>query len=317
MTALKLRPKGVSLASSLRALLAVSALPLFLAACDTVDDTYDYLTDGMWGGSSSSGPTTVDGGTSGAYPNLATVPDARPEATPEEVRDQTAEGLANDKNNAQYDQTLTPDNTAGAAAPPPPAAVPETAAAPATTSSTAPAQPPLTASGGTTTAPAPAPASPPPAPATASTTPSAPATTQVATAPKTTTSVIPTQGAVGGGRVQLVGVIYFAHGSAALDGRDMVVLKEIAKLHGQYGGVVRVIGHASARTGLMNAADYEVANLTISLDRADAVTQALASMGVQRAELISEGRSDQQPVYHEFMPTGEAGNRRAEIYLEY
>jgi flagellar motor protein MotB len=30
---------------------------------------------------------------------------------------------------------------------------------------------------------------------------------------------------------------------------------------------------------------------------------------------VAEARADNQPVFHEFMPTGEAGNRRAEIYL--
>jgi hypothetical protein len=32
--------------------------------------------------------------------------------------------------------------------------------------------------------------------------------------------------------------------------------------------------------------------------------------------LVVDAISDAQPVYFEFMPTGEAGNRRAEIYLE-
>jgi flagellar motor protein MotB len=27
--------------------------------------------------------------------------------------------------------------------------------------------------------------------------------------------------------------------------------------------------------------------------------------------------ADEQPVYHEVMPSGEAGNRRAEIYIDY
>jgi flagellar motor protein MotB len=40
-------------------------------------------------------------------------------------------------------------------------------------------------------------------------------------------------------------------------------------------------------------------------------------MGVDPALVTTEARSDSEPVYFEFMPTGEAGNRRVEIYLEY
>lgn len=112
-------------------------------------------------------------------------------------------------------------------------------------------------------------------------------------------------------------MIYFANGSASIDDRDRAVLREVAKLHKQYGGIIRVLGHASAATGTLSEQDYEEVNLTISLQRAEAVASELMYSGVSPTELISEGRSDQQPVYHEFMPTGEAGNRRAEIYLEY
>jgi flagellar motor protein MotB len=39
-------------------------------------------------------------------------------------------------------------------------------------------------------------------------------------------------------------------------------------------------------------------------------------MGVERADIQVEARGDRDPVYHEFMPTGEAGNRRAEVFVQ-
>jgi flagellar motor protein MotB len=33
--------------------------------------------------------------------------------------------------------------------------------------------------------------------------------------------------------------------------------------------------------------------------------------------IVVSAMADEQPVYHEVMPSGEAGNRRAEIYIDY
>jgi len=59
-----------------------------------------------------------------------------------------------------------------------------------------------------------------------------------------------------------------------------------------------------------------LANFETSLQRANAVTALLVRYGVARDKVAAEAKGDTQPVYHEFMPTGEAGNRRAEIFLE-
>ena len=80
--------------------------------------------------------------------------------------------------------------------------------------------------------------------------------------------------------------------------------------------MVRVIGHASAHTATVDPVEHRVANLEISQRRADAVANALTRLGLRRDKLVVEARSDTQPVYHEFMATGEAGNQRAEIFLE-
>jgi len=128
---------------------------------------------------------------------------------------------------------------------------------------------------------------------------------------------VPPQGSVGSGTVQLVGVIFFTHNSAAMDARDQAVLGEIARLHQTYGGIVRVVGHASPSTGTQAENQGEMANLTISLDRATAVAQVLLASGVPATAIVAEARATGQPVNPAYLPTGEAGNRRAEIFLEY
>lgn len=118
-------------------------------------------------------------------------------------------------------------------------------------------------------------------------------------------------------RRELVGVIYFAHGSANLDGRDREVLRQIRSMLEGTGGQLRVIGHASMRTGVMEPARHAMANFEISQQRAAAVANELNRLGVPDAALVIDAVGAQQPVFYEFMPTGEAGNRRVEIYLEY
>ena len=115
---------------------------------------------------------------------------------------------------------------------------------------------------------------------------------------------------------QLVAVIYFGHSSSRLDGTDRAVLGDIAALHRQRGGTIRVVGHASAHTGVTDQIAHNLANFEMSLKRANAVAAALVALGVAKDSVRAEARGDSQPVYHEFMTTGQAGNRRAEIFLE-
>ena len=118
----------------------------------------------------------------------------------------------------------------------------------------------------------------------------------------------------GGGR--RVAVIYFRHGSASLQGRDRQVLRKVAEIYERQGQDLRVVGHASSRTAGMDPVDHRMANFDTSLKRAQAVVDTLVSMGVPREAIQLEARGDNEPVYHEFMPTGEAGNRRAEVFLQ-
>ncbi len=115
----------------------------------------------------------------------------------------------------------------------------------------------------------------------------------------------------------LIGVIYFEHGSIGLDGNDRDVLRQVASLAKQSGAGLQVVGHASARTGAIDAVRHQMANFQVSLSRANRVAEALIGLGSPRDRVSVSAQADSRPVYHEFMPTGEAGNRRVEIYLRY
>ncbi|MEX0924275.1 MAG: OmpA family protein [Rhodovibrionaceae bacterium] len=117
------------------------------------------------------------------------------------------------------------------------------------------------------------------------------------------------------GADDLAGVIYFNHGSAGLSGNDRQVLRNIADAQKARGGTLIVVGHASARTQSLDPETHFEANLEMSQRRANAVAEALRGLGVSSSSLFVEGRGAVQPVYQEVMPTGEAGNRRVEIFL--
>lgn len=114
---------------------------------------------------------------------------------------------------------------------------------------------------------------------------------------------------------QPVGLIYFGDGSARLSSDDRSVLKQIAEMQRTYGGMVHVVGHASMHTGTMDFAAHQKANQRISEARANAVARQLMKYGVPREAIQAAAAGDAQPLYSEVMPSGEAANRRAEVYL--
>lgn len=117
-------------------------------------------------------------------------------------------------------------------------------------------------------------------------------------------------------RPEPVAVIHFAHGSAALSGEDRRVLQRVAELHRQQGGGLLIVGHASARTAQLEAERHADVNLKMSQRRAETVARALEQAGVPSDALRVEAVGHRERLYEEFMPSGEAGNRRAEIYLQ-
>lgn len=266
-----------------------------------------------------------------ATPRLSSVP-ARPQAaTPPSVRERVVEGLVADRENARYsDQTVRLQGESRAPEPvaAPPAQAPQTAAAPAvppraaspTVSTAAPQPPQISATPGPTTS-SPTSVVPPPPPAPIRPT---PAPDPIATGPRPSVQVDAT--AISGGPAspiaatqatldEQVATIYFSHSSSRLNERDKQIIAQVASAQQQNNADVVVIGHASSRTQQLSKVEHELANFNISLARANRVAEQLIAMGVAPDKVQVEAVSSTNPTYSEAMPTGEAGNRRAEIYF--
>lgn len=122
----------------------------------------------------------------------------------------------------------------------------------------------------------------------------------------------------GGASVSVqAGTLLFKNGSSKLSKDDIQIIENAVKLKNEKGGGLRVVGHASSRTRDVDPLRHRLVNFRLSLARANAVARALARRGVPASEVRVQAMSDNVPLYHEFMPSGEAGNRRAEIYLDY
>lgn len=111
-------------------------------------------------------------------------------------------------------------------------------------------------------------------------------------------------------------VIQFQSGSSRLSSGDKRRISTLVRNYKSRGGIVNVVGHASSRTGDMDKAKHDMLNFEISFDRANAVTGELMRQGVAPDHVIMEARADRDPIYYEYMPAGEAGNQRVEIFLQ-
>lgn len=112
-----------------------------------------------------------------------------------------------------------------------------------------------------------------------------------------------------------VATIVFPNGSSRLTRSDRRIIAQVVALQREQGGVLRVIGHSSSRTRAMDLARHRSINYKVSEQRAKAVSRELVRQGANRRTVLLAAVADSQPLYQEIMPTGEAGNRRAEIYL--
>ena len=100
-----------------------------------------------------------------------------------------------------------------------------------------------------------------------------------------------------------VGDIAFAQGSSDLAETQRSALTEIAGLYKQTGGEVRVVGHAEPGNN-SDTARQRIAGLDLALDRANAVAQALAQLGVPPRDIRVEAAPatpDEQPRVEVFM----------------
>lgn len=115
---------------------------------------------------------------------------------------------------------------------------------------------------------------------------------------------------------QPVAVIYFNDASSAVSDRGQWVLRNVALLQQQLGGRLRVVGNASLHTVPMDPQRHDKVNYRMSQARANAVAQSLIAMGVPQGSIAVAAQGSQAPIFYEFMPTGEAANRRVDIYLD-
>ena len=228
----------------------------------------------------------------GDTPSLRNVP-LRPAPGSSAVRSRVVEGLISDRDNARYtDEAIRLQGSTRAAV------VPQAAA-----NTNEPVTVPVPAFEQIAITP------PPP---------------QISAAPSSP-SVVVDMSALGGGgyspisaqisRESQVATIQFNHSSARLGARDRQLISTVASAYQQQGGTILVVGHASSRTRQLANSRHEVANFKVSFARANAVAQALIRAGVSLERVTVEAVADDQPVYSEAMPTGEAGNRRAEIFF--
>ena len=150
--------------------------------------------------------------------------------------------------------------------------------------------------------------------------------TQIATAPSTALPSSASLIAPGGGLTSTAlpqapagqaAVIYFTYGSAHINSLGRDALHKVADYHKQSGGTLRVIGHASSKTKELSATRHGLVNFNISFKRARAVADELIRRGVSPDKLEIVAISDSSPAYREWMPSGEAGNRRAEVFVDY
>ena len=112
-----------------------------------------------------------------------------------------------------------------------------------------------------------------------------------------------------------IATIVFPNGSSKLSARDRQILSQVVALQREQGGTLHVVGHSSSRTRNLSPEKHRLVNYRMSAQRAKAVASELVRRGAKRATVVTAALADSQPVYLEVMPNGEAGNRRAEIFL--
>ncbi|MDA0787088.1 MAG: OmpA family protein [Proteobacteria bacterium] len=333
---------------------ARQALPLVfvftLASCTFFDDVVDAISGDEPATQTASdegvrarGDSAREAANDSDTPSLTTVPD-RPQTAAPTNRERVVEGLISDRENARYTDeairlqgsTRAPDasQSASRAVTPPPAVVAAPAPAPASATPTVIPPPPPVIPAPQATVPAPptvtARPSLPPAPVVQPViqprpaTPSLAANAPAASVQQASGSVTVDMSAIGGGYVPAtasagqgiqVATIQFNHSSSNLSARDRQIIATVASAQRSDNSDVRIVGHASSRTMQLPKARHEVANFQVSFKRANAVAQALIESGVPSNRVTVEAVSDDQPIYSEAMPTGEAGNRRTEIYF--
>jgi len=315
-------------------------LVLFLGGCEAVKNAATTVTDrvdSLFGGTEET--EQLSGQDDGSYPDLASVPDSGPLVSSQEQLKTATSGLVADREKVGYteqvarsepinvrplDETRSIPGGSGTI-PTAPAAV------------SLPAGPPVQSAAGRPSLAERLGAAPPPPPPPAVVSPAAvsgemsasvansavsstilpssidTSSTQIASLPSSLNSYDPGTFSVS----SHVATIQFESGSAQLTSQDRSALEAVLKLREEYGGSIRVIGHASSRTRDLDPMKHKLVNFRISMLRANAVASELLRKGLSAKNLYVGAVSDSEPVYYEVMPAGDEGNQRAEVYLDY
>jgi flagellar motor protein MotB len=275
----------------------------------------------------------------GAYPNLSTVPQRPKDISNTSQANRVEKGLVADRSQARYTELeLTKSPAPPPPSPPQPAVTPAPSAPVQAAPLPRPAESPAAQRSGSSPAAPPAPPGPPPQADIPGPDMTARAreTSQPVTAP---TPAVPPPGGRGDGAspsrsdnvaavpqaatrapapagIQ-VGTVLFADNSSKVSDSYDKLLKDIVNMTKEKGGILRVVGHASPGGQGADPLKQRVANFRVSLARANAVAGELVRLGVPAGSVMVEGRADNEPLYPESAPGGDAGNRRAEIYIDY
>ena len=113
--------------------------------------------------------------------------------------------------------------------------------------------------------------------------------------------------------------VTFNHGSSQLSDEDVKKIKEVANLFIQNEGKkILIVGHSSSRTNYdMDLTKHALVNFNMSLERARKVMTEFSTIGMNSQTIELVAMSDANPLYAEIMPSLEAANRRAEIFIQY
>lgn len=109
-----------------------------------------------------------------------------------------------------------------------------------------------------------------------------------------------------------VATIPFAAHSARLPRGTQRVLEQVAALHGQEGGTVRVTGHTTTDRLAKDPTKDQQGKYDLSAARARAVADVLTRLGVDRQKVSVEAKADTVPLARS---NGGAENSRVDIFL--
>ncbi len=114
-----------------------------------------------------------------------------------------------------------------------------------------------------------------------------------------------------------IATINFNSGSSSINNEGYNKIKKVLKLANDKNAIVKIVGHASTRTKDMDILKHKMVNFVISDKRAQAVASIFVKNKFPLDKLITEAVSDSKPLFHEVMPAGTNANQRTEIYLIY